>query len=208
MQHRDKDAAGASMTRRTLVIGAAALAAALAGCAQKGAVETSEEANARLCAETDAGSVRLPLGSVVETGFGRWMIAGHNPTALSDGDPEKRLAYDYYGLCWPRGVDFPGSEVMDCALFNKADISSVRHVGRVDDEDKVFRAYADAFDFGSYSSEVAFDGPVGPASDIAKTGLEQQMRLQGKLSNELYGDNFDGGLLYEGISPSTGDEGE
>lgn len=192
-----------SITRRNLVGGtalgfAAISAATLSGCSSDSATERIDKANSEIIGTLDISNTRLPLGSIVQTSYGRWMIIGQNPTML-DKDENERWAYKYQVIAWPRGVITTTYEFISCALIQDSDIEQVLFIGRVDDEEKDYRSYVDNLNFSNYKDGVVFTGPTGALNEYAETTLEQQMRLQGSRSTDLYGDAFNGGLLYSDL---------
>lgn len=193
-----------NITRRGLVgataLGIAALgASSLTGCASETATDRIDAANEEIIASLDISNTRLPLGSVVETSYGRWMIIGQNPTMLNEDETE-RWAYKYQVIAWPRGVGVTCYEYMASALIQDTDIEKVLFIGRVNDEERDFRTYVDTLNFSNYADGVVFSGPTGVLNELSETGLEQQMRLQGAMSQDLYGDAFNGGLLYGNVT--------
>lgn len=193
-----RQAIGAAIAGTLAIAGAASLA----GCAGDSPAERIEQANSELIGGIDAKDARLPIGSVVETTFGgRWMIAGHKVVRMADGE---QYCYDYYGIGWPGGVKYAGYEEIDGAVFDKAHVVSICFVGYNNDEDKDFRAYIEAYDAAKYSP-LAFNGKPGPLVATSKAPQEQALRAQGMLSQELYGDAFDGGALYSGERESGGE---
>ena len=186
--------------RRTLLAAslAAAGAALLGGCSRKTDVEKIAEANAAIIAKLDPAQTRLPLGSVVETALGRFMVAGHKCVlrkALADGTAVRK-AFDYYGVAWPLGIEFPESEGLAGAVFNVADIASVAFVGLVNEEDRDMRDYISAWDITGSNPDVVTGAPMEWVRYSELRSLEQQLRLQGATCSELYGEGFSGGLLF------------
>lgn len=191
------------ITRRKAVGGALALAGAavLGGCSRKTAVERIAEQNEAIIAELDLSVTRLPLGSVVETAAGRFMVAGHKCLLTLAGDGEGDVgysAYDYYGLTWPLGIEFPGHEALAGVVFSAADVTEVLFIGLVNEEDKDMRDYLDAYDVEASAPNVETGAPLAWVRSTEAKALEQQLRMQGVRSAELYGDSFDGGLLFGG----------
>lgn len=188
-----------AITRRAAIVAAGAAAAAAAtGCSGKTELEKMNESMGAIAAALDLSKTRLPLGSVVETAMGRFMITGHERSVREqgqDGEVEDHW-YDYHAVAWPRGVAIAEMEHYSCALLNRGDIVSVLSIGLVDDEDRDMRAYFDGLDAAEMSPNPVRGKPMRMVGRSEVLVLEQQMRLQGARSEELYGERFNGGLLY------------
>lgn len=186
-----------AVTRRAALALAAASASAvvLGGCSRKTEVEKIAEANAAIVAELDLNATRLPLGSVVLTSMGRYMIAGHK--CVSRAEDGSAYGWAYYGIAWPLGIQFPGSEDLSGVLMNVSDIEAVEFLGLVNEEDRDLRAYVDGVELADMvNGELKTASGMTPVFYSEIKTLEQQMRLQGVRSEDLYGESFTGGLLY------------
>ena len=184
-----------NMTRKAAIAVAAASLAALSGCSRKSEVDKIADANAAIIEDLDLSSTRLPLGSVVLTSMGRYMIAGHKcATRAEDGS---MYGWGYYGVAWPLGIQYPGSEGVAGVLMNVSDIAQVEFVGLVNEEDRDLRAYVDGYDLSAAASaELKTASGMAPVRYSELKTLEQQMRMQGVRSEDLYGESFSGGLLF------------
>lgn len=189
--------------RQVLKAGAAGagsllLATGLAGCAGQNATEKINEANAELIGSLDLEETRLPLGSVVELSLGRYMVIGQRAIQTNEG-ASKCTIYDYYGIGWPEGCMAEGSEPAFSVHFNITDIKQVLFLGLVNDEDRDFREYMQQWDCSSLAIPHENGTEAGYAYNLGYGRAEQSYRLEGKLSEELYGEHgneFQGGLCY------------
>ena len=194
---------GPAVGRRGLIVGAGAAAlAALAGCSGATTAEKMDEAQAEAIASIDPGEDRLPLGSVVRALGGTWMIAGQGAFWLST--TANGGWFDYYAVRWPCGVETVYAETASAALLNKADVTELLYVGLVNDEDRDMRSYAEA--------EKSSDGAnAGQAVCDPSAGLyDGKLRLMGYLSEELYGQPYGTGLLFDAdrLAEIFGDGGD
>lgn len=182
-------------------------ATALSGCSTNNPEEQINSANEELIGSINLNETILPLGSVVETAAGRFMVIGQFLFDQSELAGNYDVYYDYYGTVWPTGVSRPGTESVLDYKFNKEDIKKILFLGRISEEEKDYRDYLQGRDIDStgatkaetpaYAAEV--DSQFGPAQD-------QLYRLQGKRSEELYGEKgneFHGGLLKSNLSDSV-----
>ena len=205
-------------TRReavSYIIGGAALfgtASMLSSCSGD-IVEKAMKANEELVKQVDKNAQRLPLGSIIETELGRWMIVGHRPILYMDDnlnatvDENKCWTFDYQCLAWPAGNRILGDGCSHYAFFNIGDIQKVLYIGLINDEDKDYRNWIDnsynPYKYNPITEEEHYTGVLYATSPAL---YEQLYRLkQNLLSQDLYGDCFDGGILCTDIA-STGTE--
>lgn len=191
---------------KAAAVGAAgiAISGTLVGCASS-PLDQINKANEEIINQLDLTQTRLPVGSVVETDMGRFMIAGQIARWMRDGYVGDTSIYDYYGVRWPGGFMTVRSEVLSAAVFNIEDINKVLFIGYTNDEDREYREYIQNWDVLSDDGVIkGEDGPL-PIVETSSMVEEQNYRMAGKRSEELYGDRgneFYGGLLYADLAES------
>ena len=195
-------------TRRELIGGAIGLSAALAtGCALSSCssdpVKDAMEKNANLVKQVNKETQRLPIGSVIETSIGRWMIIGQRPLLYVDDELNSTVAenkcwlFDYYCVAWPAGNRIVADGCSNYAYFNVSDIENILYVGLINDEDKDYRNWIDStYDPYKYNPITEDAHSTGVLYTSSPALVEQVVRAkQTTSSQELYGDCLDGGYL-------------
>lgn len=159
--------------------------------------------NETYAASVDPQKDTLPIGSIFSNDSGMWMVIGHKPVCYVDSEGTwangECWSYDYYCVGWPEGCRAVYNEFEQTMLFNTSDIQEVKYVGLTNDTEKDYRQWVNNYDVtvnNSISSTVRASGPVFPNSQAV---LEQQLRMQGKTSTEIYGTDLNGGELFSDI---------
>lgn len=152
----------------------------------------------------DYKSSRLPTGSVFETESGTWMVIGQRPVSyLSDdfdAQSDEAWEFDYYVVSYPEGCRTPFAEYEDTALFNATDITKVLYVGYLNDTEKDYLNWIDnVYDSSVYNPLSSSEHRSGTLYVNSPAEKEQELRKQGKTTQEINGNNYDGGLLYSDI---------
>lgn len=192
-----------SLSRRDAIkaaavgLGGIAIAGTLTGC-QSSATDRIDQANKEIIDSLDLNETHLPQGSIVELTEGRFMIIGQKAFYRLEGIDGPISVFDYYGIKWPEGTFQVYSENLATVAFNTSAIKSVLFIGYVNDEDKDYRDYMKNWNVLEQDGYVQGSG----TEVVLKSGgveKEQQARLQGKRSVELYGEHgneYRGGYLY------------
>lgn len=193
----------------SMALGGVALTSTLTACSTS-AEERISEANKELINNLDPSQTTLPIGSVVELEAGRFMVVGLRSLDRKTVS-ENLYVYDYLGLAWPEGCMYPYGISSYVYEFNRGDIHQVLSLGPINDEERDFRQYMEQWDNSTLTGpweegtepKYIYDSAAGPES-------EQKYRLQGKLSEDLYGEHgneFHGGLCYS-VSDDESSENE
>ena len=146
---------------------------------------------------------RLPLGSIISTNDGKWMVIGQKPVTYVDGNfnlqIEESWTFDYYCVPYPEGCRSVYSEFENTALYNKNDIKEVLYVGKIDSEDQEYRTWIDNYDTSINNPGSDQSHASGAFYPKAPCIVEQLLRLQGKTTSDIYGSDFRSGELGSDI---------
>lgn len=178
-------------------VGGVLISGTLAGCASDPASQINS-ANEQLINSLNLDETLLPIGSVVETEAGRYMIVGNKALWREGGFDAPLSVYDYYATRWPAGNITVYQEHVYSAVFNKEDINKVLFIGYFNDESQEFRDYIKGWDttkLNDYQRGSGFRVTAGSSACETDT----RARMEGKRSPEIYGEKgneFNGGLLF------------
>ena len=146
---------------------------------------------------------RLPLGSVFTTNDGTWMVIGQKPVTYLNDNYESNEAeswtFDYYCVPYPEGCRSVYSEYENTALYNKGDIKEILYVGKIDSADTEYRNWIDNYDTSINNPGSVQSHNSGALYPQAPCIVEQQLRMQGKTTSDIYGSDFRGGELGSDI---------
>ena len=146
---------------------------------------------------------RLPLGSVFTTNEGTWMVIGQKPITYINDDYQanesESRTFDYYCVPYPEGCRSVYSEYENTALYNKADIKEVVYIGKMDASDVEYRNWIENYDTSLNNPGSVQSHNSGALYPQAPCIVEQQLRMEGKTTSDIYGSDFRSGELGSDI---------
>lgn len=142
---------------------------------------------------------RLPIGSVFTTQEGTWMVIGQKPVTYLTDDYEitksESWTFDYYCVPYPEGCRTPYAEYENTALYNKSDIQEIIFIGKNDEADEEYRNWIENYDTTVANPQSVNSHKSGSLFTGAPCVVEQQLRMQGKNTTDIYGSDYNGGIL-------------